>query len=130
MIVTEQDDQEGKDMETIYCSLDAKRLTICGTAEGRRASGGEETVCYAFLPRVSRPATAAGGKVVDLAAYRQARQAGEALPERKAQEERPACPPVRPGRARRRLLMLAADLAASGAVVLLMAVVVLRLFAL
>ena len=33
-------------METIYYSLDAKRLTVCGEAAGRRASGGQETVCY------------------------------------------------------------------------------------
>ena len=26
-------------METIYYSLDAKRLTVCGEAAGRRASG-------------------------------------------------------------------------------------------
>ena len=43
-------------METIYYSLDAKRLTVCGEAAGRRASGGQETVCYAFVPRPRRPA--------------------------------------------------------------------------
>ena len=42
-------------METIYYSLDAKRLTVCGEAAGRRASGGQETVCYAFVPRPRRP---------------------------------------------------------------------------
>ena len=41
-------------METIYYSLDAKRLTVCGEAAGRRASGGQETVCYAFVPRPRR----------------------------------------------------------------------------
>ena len=38
-------------METIYYSLDAKRLTICADAQGCRASGGTESVCYAFVPR-------------------------------------------------------------------------------
>ena len=59
-------------METIYYSLDAKRLTVCGEAAGRRASGGQETVCYAFVPRPRRPVMPAGGKVVDFTAYRQA----------------------------------------------------------
>ena len=36
-------------METIYCTLNAKRLTFLGAA-GRKASGGE-TVCYAVAPR-------------------------------------------------------------------------------
>lgn len=133
MIVAEQDDQEGKSMETIYYSLDAKRLTIHGAAQERRASGGEETVCYAFPPRASRPVPAGGGKVVDLAAYRQARQArqaGAALPEEAPEELRPAGPPAGSGRVRRHTLGLAADLLASGAVVLLLAVVALRLFTL
>ena len=54
-------------METIYYSLDAKRLTVCGEAADRRASGGQETVCYAFVPRPRRPVMPAGGKVVDAA---------------------------------------------------------------
>ena len=57
-------------METIYYSLDAKRLTVCGEAAGRRASGGQETVCYAFVPRPRRPVMPAGGKVVDFTAAR------------------------------------------------------------
>lgn len=67
-------------METIYYSLDAKRLTVCGEAAGRRASGGQETVCYAFVPRPRRPVTPAGGKVVDFTAYRQARPPGGVCP--------------------------------------------------
>ena len=59
-------------METIYYSLDAKRLTVCGEAADRRASGGQETVCYAFVPRPRRPVMPAGGKVVDFTAYRPA----------------------------------------------------------
>ena len=47
-------------METIYYSLDAKRLTVCGEAAGRRASGGQETVCYAFVHRPRRPVMPAG----------------------------------------------------------------------
>ena len=100
-------------METIYYSLDAKRLTVCGEAAGRRASGGQETVCYAFVPRPRRPVMPAGGKVVDFTAYRQA-----AHPEEYA-------PRVR----RRRTLALTVDLAATGAVVVLLAAVVLRFFA-
>ena len=89
-------------METIYYSLDAKRLTVCGEAADRRASGGQETVCYAFVPRPRRPVMPAGGKVVDFTAYRQAA---------------------------RRTLALTVDLAATGAVVVLLAAVVLRFFA-
>ena len=59
-------------METIYYSLDAKRLTVCGEAADRRASGGQETVCCAFVPRPHRLVMPAGGKVVDFTAYRQA----------------------------------------------------------
>lgn len=54
-------------METIYCTLNAKRLTFLGAA-GRKASGGE-TVCYAVAPRprdVPRPL----GKVISLDDYR------------------------------------------------------------
>ena len=104
-------------METIYYSLDAKRLTVCGEAAGRRASGGQETVCYAFVPRPRRPVMPAGGKVVDFTAYRQ---------EYAPREEVPGRPrPVR----RRRTLALTVDLAATGAVVVLLAAVVLRFFA-
>ena len=109
-------------METIYYSLDAKRLTVCGEAAGRRASGGQETVCYAFVPRPRRPVTPAGGKVVDFTAYRQAAHPEEYAP----REEAPGRP--RPGR-RRRTLALTVDLAATGAVVVLLAAVVLRFFA-
>ena len=71
-------------METIYYSLDAKRLTVCGEAAGRRASGGQETVCYAFVPRPRRPVTPAGGKVVDFTAYRQAAHPEEYAPREEA----------------------------------------------
>ena len=109
-------------METIYYSLDAKRLTVCGEAAGRRASGGQETVCYAFVPRPRRPVTPAGGKGVDFTAYRQAAHPEEYAP----REEAPGRPrPVR----RRRTLALTVDLAATGAVVVLLAAVVLRFFA-
>ena len=109
-------------METIYYSLDAKRLTVCGEAAGRRASGGQETVCYAFVPRPRRPVMPAGGKVVDFTAYRQAAHPEEYAP----REEVPGRPrPVR----RRRTLALTVDLAATGAVVVLLAAVVLRFFA-
>ena len=104
-------------METIYYSLDAKRLTVCGEAAGRRASGGQETVCYAFVPRPRRPVMPAGGKVVDFTAYRQAAHPEEYAPREEV-----------PGR-RRRTLALTVDLAATGAVVVLLAAVVLRFFA-
>ena len=97
-------------METIYYSLDAKRLTVCGEAAGR------------FVPRPRRPVTPAGGKVVDFTAYRQAAHPEEYAP----REEAPGRPrPVR----RRRTLALTVDLAATGAVVVLLAAVVLRFFA-
>ena len=109
-------------METIYYSREAKRLTVGGEAAGRRASGGQETVCYAFVPRPRRPVTPAGGKVVDFTAYRQAARPEEHAP----QEEAPGRPrPVR----RRRTLALTVDLVATGAVVVLLAAVVLRFFA-
>ena len=103
-------------METIYYSLDAKRLTVCAAARGQRASGGQETVCYAFLPRRSAPAarSAAGGKVVDINAYRRSIQPAEPAPP--APADRPRAP-------RRQRLLLAAELAATGAVVVLLAAV-------
>lgn len=110
-------------METIYCTLDAKRLTLQGSAEGRRASGGGETVYCAVVPR--RPAAHGKGKtVIYLDDYRRPR------PEERGRE---AAPP-RPGHAerprRRFSLALAADLTASAAVVGLLAVVAAQLLAL
>lgn len=95
------------------------------SAEKPRAAGpaaGQETVCYAFVPRPRRPVMPAGGKVVDFTAYRQAAHPEEYAP----REEVPGRPrPVR----RRRTLALTVDLAATGAVVVLLAAVVLRFFA-
>ena len=50
-------------METIYYSLDAKRLTVCGEAAGRRASGGQGDGLLCLLsPRPRRPVMPAGGR--------------------------------------------------------------------
>lgn len=96
------------------------------SAEKPRAAGpaaGQETVCYAFVPRPRRPVTPAGGKVVDFTAYRQAAHPEEYAP----REEAPGRP--RPAPAAWRTLALTVDLAATGAVVVLLAAVVLRFFA-
>ena len=37
-------------METIYYSLDAKRLTVCGEAAGRRASAGRRRSAMPLSP--------------------------------------------------------------------------------
>ena len=91
-------------MKTIYCTLDARRLTHCGAA-GRKASGGE-AVCYAVAPR--RP---------------------EARPASPEESPAPAKRPLR-SRGRRPSLALTADLLASAAVVALLAAVVVQLAAL
>ena len=99
-------------METVYCTLDARRLTLCAPA-GRRASGGGELVCYAVAPRRGADRKPAG-KLIRLADYRPA-----------PAEETPPLPAerLRRPRARRLSLPLLADLLASAAVVALLAVV-------
>lgn len=107
-------------METIYCRLDAKRLTLCG----QKASGGEETVCYAFVPRRQRPCGKTG-KIVDLADYRKAAEP-QAVPASQPEEGEQ----VRPKGGRGQRVALAADLCASCAVVIMAAGVLLRFLAL
>ncbi len=113
-------------METMYVTLDAKRLTLCAQAEGRRACGGQETVCYAVAPRKKRARPA--GKVVEFEPYRRAavglpaETAAEADPVPQG-EDSPA------GHGRMPFLLLA-DLCASGAVVVLLAALVVKFFAL
>ena len=112
-------------MKTIYCTLDAKRLTLCGAA-GRKASGGE-AVCYAVAPR-PKAAPGAAGKVINLADYRAPRRP-EARPASPEESPAPAKRPLR-SRGRRPSLALTADLLASAAVVALLAAVVVQLAAL
>ena len=38
-------------MQTTYYNLAARRLTVRAVENGRRASGQQESVCYAFVPR-------------------------------------------------------------------------------
>lgn len=108
-------------METIYYTLDARRLTLQGSSQGRRASGGGETICYAVAPR--RPAARRdGGTVINLADYRQPQPSEETeAPEHSGEDttQRPQA---------RHRLSLAVDLLASCAVVILLAAVVLRFF--
>lgn len=113
-------------METIYCTLNAKRLTFLGAA-GRKASGGE-TVCYAVAPRprdVPRPS----GKVISLDDYRAPGRPG-ARPAPPEEAPVPAERPPRPRGRRRPSLALTADLLASAAVVALLAAVAAQLAAL
>ena len=107
-------------METIYCTLDARRLTLCRPLAGRKVSGGE-TVCYAVSPR-PRPAPRPAGRVINLDDYRpSARAGGEAAPAAPEAAEAP-----RPAARRRCSPALAADLLASAAVVVLLAVVAIQ----
>lgn len=109
-------------METIYYSLDAKRLTVCGEAAGRRASGraGDGLLC--LCPPAPPPGDACGREGGGFHRLPQAAHPEEYAP----REEAPGRPrPVR----RRRTLALTVDLAATGAVVVLLAAVVLRFFA-
>ena len=110
-------------METIYCNLDARRLTLCGGAEGRRASGGQDTVCYAFLPRRGSRAADRGDNVIDFVA---ARQAMGARPVEAA--EVPPRPERRPSR--RSQVALAAELVVTGAILLLVTAVAVVFFTL
>ena len=114
-------------METIYCNLDARRLTLCGGAEGRRASGGQDTVCYAFLPRQSRRAER-GNNVIDFAAARQAITGQAMQPE--AEEAAPAPRPERQSLSRCSRAALAAELVVTGAIFLLVAAVAVAFFTL
>ena len=115
-------------METIYYSIDAKRLTGYARAEGQRVCGGQETVCYAFVPsRGRKPAETGAGKVVDFTAYQKA----HAVP---AAEEPAAGEPVeenRPARqAREKVRWKLLDLCASGAVMAASLVILVRFLAL
>ena len=111
-------------METIYYSIDAKRLSVCASAEGRRACGGQETVCYTFVPSRKRtPPKAGAGKVLDFEAYRRAHR--PECPEEPAEEENPArMRPGRHGQTEHRWKLL--DLCASGTVVAASLVVLVR----
>ena len=109
-------------MKTIYYSIDAKRLTMCGRAEGRRASGGAETVCYAFVSPRRQARREQPGKILDFEAYRQEaeRPETEEPVRREVQETKP--------RGLRPWLLL--DLCASAAVVAVVAAVLVRFFTL
>lgn len=109
-------------METIYYSLDAKRLTVCGEAAGRRASGraGDGLLC--LCPPAPPPGDACGREGGGFHRLPAGRPPGGVCPAGGG-AGRPR--PVR----RRRTLALTVDLAATGAVVVLLAAVVLRFFA-
>ena len=112
-------------METIYYSLDAKRLTICADAQGCRASGGTESVCYAFVPRrvsTQRPAQA---KVVNIADYRGAGKTSAA-----EEREAPSSPEAPLPRRRGLSFGLMLDLAVSAAILGVLAAVLVRFCAL
>ena len=107
-------------METIFCTLDAKRLTLWDCEAGRRASGGGAPVRYALVSRGGAPRSG-GGKVVELADY---------LPREASEPEEPEQVPQTPRRAHRAgRLALAADLAASAGVLLTAAAVAVQFFA-
>lgn len=109
-------------METIYYSINAKRLTVCGQAGGRRASGGGETVCYAFVSPHRKQAPAGSGKILDFDACRRSRaQAQPALPDA-AEQRGPRNRGPRP--------WLLLDLCASAALVAVVAAVLIRFFTL
>ena len=113
-------------METIYYNIDAKRLTVSVSAEGQRACGGQDTVCYAFVPSRGRRLPERGGNnVVDFTAYRQKRMnppVEETLPE----EEPDEAPESRPVVRRWKLL----DLCTSAAVAAAALVILVRFIAL
>lgn len=95
------------------------------SAEKPRAAGpaaGQETVCYAFVPRPPPPGDACGREGGGFHRLPAGRPPGGVCPAGGG-AGRPR--PVR----RRRTLALTVDLAATGAVVVLLAAVVLRFFA-
>ena len=96
-------------MQTTYYSLAARRLTVRAVESGRRASGQQESVCYAFVPRRRPSAPAPRGVVLDFPAPRRAEE-GEELP---PVQERSRSARTRAGRLARAGLW--ADLAVSGA---------------
>lgn len=110
-------------METIYCTLDAKRLTVWDAA-GQRASGGE-AACYAVAPR-PRTAPRPSGKVINLDDYRLSGRA-DVRPAAPEESPAPAERAPRPRLRRRHALALAVDLLTSAAVVALLAAVVIQL---
>ena len=52
-------------MQTTYYNLAARRLTVRAVENGRRASGQQESVCYAFVPRRRPSSPVPRGVVLD-----------------------------------------------------------------
>ena len=52
-------------MQTTYYNLAARRLTVRAVENGRRASGQQESVCYAFVPRRRPSSPGPRGVVLD-----------------------------------------------------------------
>ncbi len=113
-------------METTYYSLNAREIIVSGDGVEQVSGGGaRQLVCMrrpAALPRRE-----AQGKVIDLAAWRQARQEEQEPEEWYDEPEEPAAQPQ--PRARRdhsRTALVSAELLASLSVVGVMALLVLR----
>ena len=93
-------------MQTTYYNLAARRLTVRAVENGRRASGQQESVCYAFVPRRRPSSPVPRGVVLDFPVPRWE----EELP---PVQERSRSARTRAGRLARAGLW--ADLAVSGA---------------
>lgn len=72
-------------METLYCTIDAKRIVVTGAAR-EQAAGGTSTVRYTVIPRRDRAEIADRGKVLSLDDYRRRMEEESRLPEEAPQE--------------------------------------------
>lgn len=112
-------------METTYYSLNAREIIVSGDGVEQVSGGGaRQLVCMrrsAALPRRE-----AQGKVIDLAAWRQARQEEEQEEWYDEPEEAAAQPQPRARRDHSRTALVSAELLASLSVVGVMALLLLR----
>ena len=106
-------------MQTIYLSVDAKRLTICREERVERASGGDSVLYYTRLPGRKRP-DSCRGRILQLDDYRPL--SAPAVPACAGEKEgAPARSreTARSGRSRGALVGLALDFCATAAVLAL-----------
>lgn len=105
-------------METIYYTLDARRVTCCGMASGEALPRRS----YAVLRREVAPRTGERGKVVDFTAYRQAMVAHEDANIMDVHKAPEAAKPMPAGKGSRTVLLL--ELIATAAVIAMAAAVI------
>lgn len=113
-------------METLYCTIDAKKIVVSGALR-EQVSGGASATRYTVIPRRAkeeRPVQT--GKVLSLDAYRRKVEEREALAEQTEWEEPEETATARPRSGRAQRIGLRLDFIASAAVVCMAIVVAVK----